>query len=287
MAEAHEDSRPIERGGPGNPNRGNLRRLIARIAEERGLDLRQYRLPYVERRVATRLNSLNLHTYSQYLRHLDENPTEWAKLLDSLTINVTEFFRDATVFRLFREQIVPDIIARKSRSRQRMIRVWSAGCSTGEETYSVAMCFLSEMGLRADDFILSVTGTDLDSQALGTAKAGEYDLSRLKDIPDPYRRQFLELGATTFRITPEVRNCTRFRYLNLFDDAPISVVDAIFCRNVFIYFTREQQARTLDIFMRSLAHGGYLVLGRSEKLAISVSDGFETVSGRDRVYRRK
>jgi chemotaxis protein methyltransferase CheR len=267
--------------------RGDIGRLMAKVAEQRGLDLTQYRTPYVERRVAARLRALNLHTYRQYSRLLDTDENEYAKLLDALTINVTDFFRDPPVYQLFRSKIVPEMIQRKKRSRHRMIRVWSAGCATGEEPYSIAMAFLSELGEHADGFLINIIATDLDPNALAAAQRAEYDIAKLKHIPKTDQLRFLEVEGDKFRIRPEVTKHVKFKRLNLFTDEPIHVVDLIFCRNVFIYFTREQQERVLDIFTRSISRDGYMILGRSEKLATSVAGSFEMISGRDRVYRKK
>lgn len=266
--------------------RGDLERLIEKVADARGLDLTQYRRPYVERRIAARLRNLNLHTYRQYSRALDADPDEYARLLDTLTINVTDFFRDPPVFNLFRSQIVPEIVDAKLRGRHRMIRVWSAGCATGEEAYSLAMSFLDALGSNSGRFVLSILATDIDPTALETAKRAEYDIAKLEHIPDA-DRHFVDAGPTRFTIKREVTSHVKFRVLDLFRDEPVNVVDVVFCRNVFIYFTREQQERVLALFWQALSRDGYLVLGRSEKMSPALSEHFEAVSGRERIYRKR
>ncbi len=265
--------------------RGNLPKLLDKVRAERGLDLGQYRPRYVERRVATRLRSLSLHTYRQYAEYLDEHPEEYARLIDALTINVTQFFRDPTVYELFRKDIIPEIVRTKLARHQRMIRVWSAGCATGQEPYSLAIAFLDGLGSHRDSFLLSVQGTDIDRKVLDVAKAATYPIAQIDHIPKTDRK-YIDVLGDTFRVRPEVTRHVRFQYLNLFEDAPIHVVDVIFCRNVFIYFSREEQERMLQTFWASLARGGYLVLGRSERLAPSLSSRFELVSGRERIYRK-
>lgn len=266
--------------------RGDLERLIERVANAGGLDLTQYRRPYVERRIAARLRTLNLHTYRQYARALDADPDEYARLLDTLTINVTDFFRDPPVYDLFRSQIVREIVDAKLRGRHRMIRVWSAGCATGEEAYSLAMSFLDALGENSSRFVFSVLATDIDPSALEIAKRATYDIAKLKHIPYADRR-FVEVGPDQFTIKPEVTSHVKFRVLDLFRDEPVNVVDVVFCRNVFIYFTREQQERVLELFWQALSRDGYLVLGRSEKMAPALSEHFEAVSGRERIYRKR
>jgi chemotaxis methyl-accepting protein methylase len=266
--------------------RGNIQRLVSKVRDERGLDLGNYREPYVERRVASRLRALKLHSYRQYADYLDSHPQEYAKLIDTLTINVTDFFRDPPVFDIFRKQIVPELIEAKGNSRQRMIRCWSAGCATGEEPYSVAMSFLDAMEQADSGLLLNVMATDLDEGALKTAERAVYGNENLKNIPKAHRLKYLEVGDETFRIKQNVTSHVHFKRLNLFTDKPMSIVDVVFCRNVFIYFNREQQEKALDVFWGALARGGYLVLGRSERLAPSIASRFEMISGRERIYRR-
>jgi len=267
--------------------RGDISRLLAKIDHERGLDLSQYRRTYVERRLASRLRSLGLHSYRQYSRHIDGHPDEYARMLDALTINVTEFFRDPAVFAAFRSLVIPALVEAKDRANQRMIRVWSAGCASGEEPYSIAMAILDDLGARADDLAIMVIGTDLDPASLGTARAGVYDVAKLKGIPEEGRSRFIETDGETFHMTPLVRDHVRFRVLNLFTDPPLKPVDVVFCRNVFIYFTREQQARVIEVFLDALGRGGYLVLGRSEKLPAALAERFDVVSGKERIYRKR
>lgn len=267
-------------------SRGDIGRFIRKISEERGLDLSQYRVRYVERRLAARLRAVGISTYTRYARYLDEHPEEFAKLLDTLTINVTEFFRDRPVYDSFERRVVPDLLADKARRRQRMIRAWSAGCSTGEEPYSIVMTLLKVMGEDASQYLLSVLGTDIDENALTKARIAEYPIDRLSGIPTSYQEKYIDKSVDRFRIRPEVTKHVRFKYLNLFDGEPINVVDIIFCRNVFIYFTREQQEKVMARFWSTLHRGGYLVLGRSEKLAAGVTDRLELVDGGLRIYRK-
>lgn len=267
--------------------RGSLKRLMIKVNQERGVDLAQYRERYVERRVAVRLHQLGLHTYNQYATFLDAHPEEYQQLLDTLTINVTQFFRDQSVFTVVRDTVVPTIVKHKQSRKQRLIRVWSAGCATGEEPYSLAMAFLDGIErLKAESAMLSVIATDIDRDALAAAKRGEYPVAALSHIPRYYQSRYVERGPETFHFKQEVQRAIRFQYLNLFADAPIHGVDAVFCRNVFIYFNREEQERMLSVFRDSLVRGGFLVLGRSERLATSLSQDFELIDARERVYRK-
>jgi chemotaxis methyl-accepting protein methylase len=273
-----------EQATAGSP--GDATRLIAQVERERGIDLSQYRLTYLERRLGTRLRALGLVSYRQYGAHLSEHPDEYARLLDTLTVNVTDFFRDPPVWKIIRSEVIPAILKAKAATGQRSIRVWSAGCATGEEPYSLAMAFLSAMPTEAPPYAMSVTASDLDPLAIATAQTAEYDVAKLEHIPGADRVRFTANTGKRFKIKPEVTDHVRFRKLNLFSDPPPLAVDLILCRNVFIYFTREQQERITNVFHRALARGGYLVLGRTEKMAMGASAGFEPVSSKERIYRK-
>ncbi|PKQ15446.1 MAG: hypothetical protein CVT67_09510 [Actinobacteria bacterium HGW-Actinobacteria-7] len=278
MAEAEETA----------ANRGSIDRLIRRISDAHGIDLALYRQPYLERRLAARMRVLGLTSYRRYGDLLEGDPAEYARLIDTLTINVTEFFRDSTVWDSIRRTVVPDLVTRKRDSRNRSIRVWSAGCATGEEPYSVAMLLLDILGDDAAHFATSVLATDIDPNALAKAKAGVFDKAKYKGVTADYRLRFTRAhGNAHFEVADEVRDVIRFRKMSLFDDIPVRVIDLVLCRNVFIYFDRQQQARVLENFNRAMTPGGYLVLGRSEKLSDAASTWLEPVDGNGRIYRKR
>lgn len=273
--------------GSANVYRGNLEKIITKVHDARGIDLSQYRRAYLERRLAARLRTLDLHSYRQYSDLLDADPDEYLQLIDTLTINVTEFFRDKVVWDSLRRNVFRDMLESKVNGRSRTIRFWSAGCATGEEPYSLAMMLIDMLGDDASRFLISVLGTDLDPEALATAEQGVYHNDKLKRISPGYQVRFTRpVDRQSFEIVPEVRRLVRFRQASLFGEAPIRVTDLVMCRNVFIYFDKEQQARVLDMFWNSLARGGHLILGRSEKLSVQAADRFEPIDGRERIYRK-
>lgn len=270
-----------------SPSKGSLSRLMDKIRNERGLDLAQYRPRYVERRLAVRMNALDIPTYGQYATYLDRHEDEYAKMLDALTINVTQFFRDPSVYALVRSKVAPALLRLKQARKQRLVRIWSAGCATGEEPYSLAMLFLDVIEQQqAHDIVMTVIGTDIDKQALAFAKRARYPARELPNIPHADRVRYVSSDAEGFDLAPDVLKVVRFQHLNLFDDTPIHGVDVIFCRNVFIYFNREEQERLVEIFKKSLVRGGFLVLGRSERLSPALASDLELVSSRERIYRK-
>ena len=268
-------------------SRGDLDKLMATVLAHRGLDLTQYRRAYIERRLAARMRNLEIHTYREYTDRLQSMPEEYSALIDVLTINVTDFFRDTPVWDILRTRVVSDMLAEKLRGRSRTIRVWSAGCATGEEPYSVAMMLLDALGKDADKFLITILGTDLDPDALASAAKGVYDNEFLKHIPPSYQVRFVRsAGKKSFEVLPEVRRLVRFKHISLFDGPPMRVADLVLCRNVFIYLDRTRQAKVLETFWTALARGGYMVLGRSEKLSRESARRFEPIEPKERIYRK-
>ncbi len=277
----------MEEGGSSGVYRGSLDRLIDKVNDARGIDLSLYRRAYVERRITTRLRALDLHSFRQYADVLESDPNEYERLLDTLTINVTEFFRDQVVWDSIKRNVMRPMLESKSEGRSRTIRLWSAACATGEEPYSLAMMLLDAVGKDESRYLMSVLATDLDREALRRAELGVFDNQRLRHIPASYQVRFTQpVNREAFEMDPSVRKIVRFREASLFDPAPQRSIDLIMCRNVFIYFDREQQARALETFWGALARGGYLVLGRSEKLSPQAAERFEPIDGRERIYRK-
>jgi chemotaxis methyl-accepting protein methylase len=276
--------------GAGQPSRGNLDKLVRKICDERGLDLGYYRRSYLERRFAARLRTLGLASYRQYSELLDSDPDEYAHFVQTLTINVTDFFRDPELWDLLRSKVIPELMATKTSHHGRVLRVWSAGCSTGEEAYSLAMAFLDALGDEREHFTLSIHATDLDPDALAVAVAGVYPERKRDHIPAHMRLKYTVDGPSdvpdSFQIAPDVRRVVHFERYSLFDSPPMKLVDVVVCRNVFIYFDRSEQARVLDGFWNALTSDGYLVLGRSEKLSAGEYERFETLDSKERVYRK-
>lgn len=266
--------------------RGNIDRLIQKINSDGGINLGPYRRAYVERRIIARMRMLRLHSYRQYASHLASHPDEYSKLMDTLTINVTDFFRDPLVYNTFNTKILPSLIEEKLKSRNRILRAWSAGCATGEESYSLAMLFMEALNEKGAGLNFTVFGTDLDPKALAKAKEATYSLAKLSHIPKRLQLKYIEAANDAFKICPEVTRHVKFRQMNLFTDKPVSLVDVIFCRNVFIYFDKEQQEKVLKQFWSALVRGGYLVLGRSEKMSASMTQDFLLVNSKERIYRK-
>lgn len=206
-------------------------------------------------------------TYCTYLH--DWLPAELTHLIDAITTNKTDFFREAAHFEVLTHHVVPALMA-EGIGVQRPLRVWSAGCSSGPEPYTLAMV-LSDYAAR-HPMAFHITGTDVCTEVLETARAGIYPEAMVDPIPLPLRKRYLlrsrDPGAALVRIAPEVRDAVTFRPLNFMDsvyDLP-ERQDVIFCRNVIIYFDHERQQRVLERLCRTLHPGGFLFMGHAETL---------------------
>ncbi len=274
-------------------HREALDAVTGHLARDRGLDLTRYKSSYLTRRLLVRVRALRLAGLEEYLMFLKTHPEEIGPLQKALSIKVTGFFRNRSCFELLEERVVPDLVQRAA-MRGDALTVWSAGCATGEEAWSLAALFAAGTsapgppgrrgtgGPRVD-----ILATDLDEAAL--AKAGQAVFPAraiLGAVPDGARAQFEMRDDGTAVPVPALRTMVRFERENLLDPPPRHDLDLVVCRNVLIYFSLEHQADILGRFAAALRDGGYLVLGRVERLFGPARAAFEATSARERVYQR-
>jgi chemotaxis methyl-accepting protein methylase len=259
--------------------------LTAKISRERGFGCASYKDKCLRRRIAVRMRARGVHTYADYARVLDSDQAEYDKLLDALTINVTKLFRNWETYSAIAEKVVPELWARADAT----INVWSAGCSSGEEPYSLAALFhrhaeragaLGQLASR-----VRVLGSDIDARSLAAAQTGAFEEGDFTDTPPELRRRYFAPVAP-FTIVPDVKRLVRFERRDLLAEAPPpGPHHLIVCRNVLIYFDRETQERLFDKFYRALAPDGFLVLGKVETLLGAARTRFAAVDGRERIFR--
>lgn len=232
-------------------------------------------MPMVARRLGDRLTALRLGSFRDYYQFLRYHPRRQAELeraMEILTTNETYFFRELAQLRAFTSEVLPRV--REGALKRKSLTVWSAGCSSGEEVYTLAM-LIDESSLF-DDWHVRVFGNDISREVLQTARRGEYRESSFRAMPHGYDRYFAATPGGRM-VHPRIRSKCAFGHFNLLDDARVAIVgtvDVIFCRNVLIYFDQESRRRLIDSFHRSLHPGGYLLLGHSESL-LSLSTAFE------------
>ena len=259
--------------------------LTAKIASDRGFGCASYKDKCLRRRIAVRMRARGVHTYADYAHVLDTDQAEYDKLLDALTINVTKLFRNWETYSVLRERIVPALWALPDPT----LNIWSAGCSSGEEPYSLAALF-HEHAERAGagpvaERRVHVLGSDIDARSLEAAGRGAFEESDFSETPPELRRRYFAPTAP-FTIVPEVRRMVRFERRDLLaEDAPKGEHHLICCRNVLIYFDRETQERLFQKFRDALAPTGFLVLGKVETLLGVARTRFAAVDGRERIFR--
>ncbi len=264
-----------------------LTELKRKIATERGLDCDQFKENFLLRRLAARMRHTHQPSLGAYSRFLDRDAGEYARLLAALSINVTQFFRDDSTFRLIRTKLVPALFADAAAPRRRALRIWSAGCATGQETYSLAILLAEALERRPGGIAVHVYGTDIDAEAVTYARRGVYAPAEMDGVAGAYAlRHFVANGH--YRASPEIRRLVRFRVHDLMKDPPLRYVDLLLCRNVLIYLSasRESRRRLFDIFGAALRPGGFLILGKTEAVSRSIKGCFTPVDVKERVYQK-
>lgn len=259
--------------------------LVDYVIKESGINLLQYREGYLKRRIELRMKMLGINDYGEYLRLLKNNgKKEVNDLINTITINVTEFMRDKTPFEFFQRVILPAIAERKKRVKSNIVRFWSAGCSCGEEPYSIAICTLEELG---EGWIISIYATDIDDDCLEMAREGFYRPVQLKNLNKMLINKYFDKEGDGYRIKKFLKKYVRFKKHDLTTQEPVSkYLDAVFCRNVMIYFNEGQKAKIVNDFYNALLDGGYLIIGKSETLPVGFKDKFECINLREKIYRK-
>jgi two-component system CheB/CheR fusion protein len=260
-----------------------LEPLLEYLKDARGFDFSGYKRATLERRIRKRMGEVGIGDYESYVDYLEANPREFNELFNTILINVTGFFRDKDAWDYLAAEIVPEVIEKVPEEEQ--IRIWSAGCASGEEAYTIAIVLLEALGEEEFKRRVKIYATDVDEEALAEARAAIYPQEALKDVPpEIVERYFVENGRG-FGFRPDLRRSVIFGRNELLEDAPISRIDLLICRNVLMYFMVEAQTRILSQLNFALRDRGYLFLGKSEML-VRHSDYFTPVDLKRRVFQR-
>jgi chemotaxis methyl-accepting protein methylase len=259
--------------------------LREQIIQRTGWDLHQFKENYLKRRVTARVRALGLERWSDYGPRL-QDPQELEKLRDRLTVNVTEFFRDADVWSELEQSLLPKLAKEAAARPVPEMRIWSAGCSSGEEPYSLAILALEAAAQQRPKPVVRILASDLDEAVLAKAKAGRYPAASMAGVsPERLSAHFLADGQS-WVASPQLRESIVFRRHNLFADPPPPELDLVLCRNVMIYFSRDLQQKLLRGFHAALRPGGYFVTGKTETVLGPVRSLWKPVSARARVFQR-
>ena len=257
--------------------------LLEFLRDQRGFDFTGYKRPSLMRRIAKRMQDAKLDgDFGAYRAHLERHPDEITHLFDTILINVTSFFRDVPAWEKLASDIIPQIVERTPGDP---IRIWSTGCSTGEEAYTLAMVFAQALG--EDDFKqrVKIYATDVDDGALSSGRAATYTPAQLEPVPPDLRERYFEPVNGTYAFRPDLRRCVIFGRHDLVQDPPISRIDLLVSRNTLMYFDSEAQQRILANFHFALRENGFLFLGKSEVL-VARSPLYAAVDLRRRIFKK-
>ncbi len=242
------------------------------IYEKAGLYFETKKIYFVHKRLENRVLALNLPSYDEYLNRLkfqDRSGEEMQNLINQLTTNETYFFREYNQMQVFVSDCLGEVRERKLKAGDRTLRIWSAGCSSGEEAYTLAILLLENLKDRLL-WTFDIFGSDIDTEILRRAREASYNERSVKDVPPPLLAKYFQPVPGGFNLLPAVKSMVSFRHLNLFDAAQmrqIKGVDFIFCRNVLIYFDDMSRKAVVASFYDSLNPGGYIYLGHAESVS--------------------
>jgi two-component system, chemotaxis family, CheB/CheR fusion protein len=246
------------------PQDPQLEELLGYLHRDRGFDFTGYKRTTVDRRIRKRMETVGINTFPEYVDYLEVHPDEFVHLFNTILINVTSFFRDPSVWEYLRANVVPAIAAAKSEGKP--IRVWSAGCATGQEAYSLAMTLTEVLGIDTFRERVKIYATDIDNDALNQARLASYTAKDLEEVPPELREKYFETAGDRRLFRKDLRRNFIFGRHDLMQDAPISRLDLLVCRNCLMYFNAEAQAKILERLHFAVVDSGYLVLGKAEML---------------------
>jgi two-component system, chemotaxis family, CheB/CheR fusion protein len=267
----------------GDGKDARLEALLEHLRDARGFDFSGYKRATLQRRIVKRMSEVGVESYEAYVDYLEANPREFAELFNTILINVTGFFRDPEAWDYLQRETIPELIA--SIPDEEPIRVWSAGCASGEEAYTAAIALLEALGEEQFKRRVKIYATDIDEEALAEARAAVYSEKSLEEMPAQLRERYFVENGRGFGFRPDLRRSVIFGRNELLQDAPISRIDMLICRNVLMYFTVDAQTRILGQLNFALRDRGFLFLGKSEML-VRHSDYFTPVDIKWRVFKR-
>ncbi|WP_375504386.1 CheR family methyltransferase [uncultured Nostoc sp.] len=255
--------------------------LLVYLRQSRGFDFTGYKRSTLMRRVCKRMQSLTVENFGDYLDYLEVDPEEFNYLFNTILINVTAFFRDSSAWEYLAEQVLPNLIKNKQSSDQ--IRIWSAGCASGEEAYTLAMLMAEILGAEEFRQRVKIYATDVDEEALNQARLAAYSAKEIQAVPDELRQKYFEIVGNRYVFRQDLRRSVIFGRHDLLQDAPISRLDLLVSRNAMMYFNSETQGRILARFHFALNDAGYLFLGKAEMLLMH-SSLFTSLDLKNRIF---
>jgi two-component system CheB/CheR fusion protein len=265
------------------PSDASLEPLLQYLQQGRGFDFTGYKSPSLKRRIAKRMQFVNVEQFADYIDYLEVHPEEFSVLFNTILINVTAFFRDEEAWKYLAETVVPRILSNKQQNQP--IRIWSAGCASGEEAYSIAIVMAEALGRLDFRHRVKIYASDVDEEALITARQAIYGAKEISAVPEEWREKYFEAVGGKHVFNSELRRSVIFGRHDLMQDAPMSHLDLLFCRNTLMYFNAEAQHRILGRFHYALNSSGFLFLGKAEMPLMS-SSLFAPVELKHRIFSK-
>jgi len=258
------------------------------VTESTGFNCEYYKEAHFRRRINVRVRATNSENYEKYLRVLKKDSTEYENLVKALTINVSEFFRNPETFGVIEKEVIPHLIKSRSGSLVKSIRIWSAGCATGEEAYSLAILLHRILEKDFGRYRISILGTDIDDLSLENARKGIYRENVLKNVDASIKKNYFVKQGETYQVSEQLRSMIRFKRHDMLSESIskscVNRFDLIICRNVMIYFKKEIQEQLQLNFHQALNRGGFFVIGKAETLLGTASNLFKPYNARERLY---
>ncbi len=267
--------------------------ILAELTRLRGIDFSGYRPGTLRRRLANRMAKVNLSDPNAYLQKLHTDSSEADRLIDVLGVNVTRFFRDPLVFETLAHTVIPELIERKKRQGTKEVRVWSAGCASGDEAYSIAILLSHALRKDPPDWGVHIFASDINNRALQQASQGRYSREHLRETKLGVLEDYFIPVGNEYEVAPSIRRLVHFCKDDLTcpqtrvpAESIFGTFDLVFCRNLLIYFDPNLQVRVLEKLFHSLGSYGHLVLGPSETLPTALSSGLVVVDKDNRIWRK-
>jgi len=270
-----------------------IKKILDYLQSQKGFDFSGYRRSTLERRINKRMLATETGNINEYCKYLMNNQAEVDKLIDALTINVSQFFRNPLVFEYISEKLMPRMIFGKLKKKEKYLRIWSAGCAAGEEPYSLAIIFNEFLEKENLELNLRIFATDIDKQSLKSAKEGVYNFESIKEVKYGLLSKYFIQENSSFKIVSKIKNMVNFSFYDLLEKnshaPPESIFgnfDLIFCRNVLIYFNLEYQDKIFKKLHYSLTPSGYLILGEAEMVSRRYKRYFSGLSEYLKIFQK-
>jgi chemotaxis protein methyltransferase CheR len=260
--------------------------LKTQIKTRLNFNCEYYKDSHFKRRIDVRLRATKSKSYKEYLVVLKNDKEEYPILLDTLTVNVTNFFRNSEVYDVIEKAVFPTLLRAKNETILKNVKIWSAGCSIGVEAYSIAMLLHHILGKDVKSYNISITGTDIDKASLLKAQRGVYTETEMKDVKPIFLKKYFVKEGNEYHVIDELKKLTRFKSHDMISDPKMKGFDVIFCRNVTIYFEKDLQEMLYQGFYDGLNKDGYFIMGKTETLIGPAKDLFKPYNAKERIYAK-